>query len=554
MRILLGLVLAAPAVAQCPSWSPDFAFGLQGLDGAVECFALLDTGSGPRLHACGDFSAGVVRWNGAAWESVGTAVGGPSSEGTALAAVSGGGAGGTYVCGWISSAADMVAVWNGSDWGPLASPRAPLLDGGSGVYSLASFDGGGGAALYAGGVFEPPSGSGGPPLNSIAAWDGASWLPVGGGLLPAGHHSGCGVLAFAVYDDGQGPSLFAAGRFATAGGTTLANIARWDGGAWWPVGGGLGQAPLAGFDFVRALAVYDDGNGPALFAGGSFSTAGGVSVSNIARWDGNAWTALGAGVLGSVSALAPIHDGLLGHDRLAVAGAFTSAGGTPAENLAFWDGSSWTGVVPGIPNTSGNPGYVYALSGEAGAGVPDLWVGGYFTSAGGLPSSNVARWTGCLSESFCSGDGSLPTPCPCGNYGLPGHGCANSVPGSAGASTSASGTTEPDTLVLTCAGTLPSSLSIFLQTSSSNPAGVTFGDGVHCIAGNLKRIGVKQAGGGIASYPGPGDLSISARSAQLGDPLGPYTQRNYQVYYRDPAAGFCTAQTYNISNALRIGW
>jgi hypothetical protein len=36
---------------------------------------------------------------------------------------------------------------------------------------------------------------------------------------------------------------------------------------------------------VRALAVFDDGNGPALYASGDFTLAGGVAANYIARWD-----------------------------------------------------------------------------------------------------------------------------------------------------------------------------------------------------------------------------------------------------------------------------
>jgi len=35
---------------------------------------------------------------------------------------------------------------------------------------------------------------------------------------------------------------------------------------------------------VSAMAVFDDGSGPALYAGGSFATAGGLPSSNIAAW------------------------------------------------------------------------------------------------------------------------------------------------------------------------------------------------------------------------------------------------------------------------------
>jgi len=52
---------------------------------------------------------------------------------------------------------------------------------------------------------------------------------------------------------------------------------------------------------VDAFAIDSAGN---LYAGGSFSTAGGVSANCIAKWDGTAWSALGTGVNNSVQALA----------------------------------------------------------------------------------------------------------------------------------------------------------------------------------------------------------------------------------------------------------
>ena len=60
---------------------------------------------------------------------------------------------------------------------------------------------------------------------------------------------------------------------------------------WLPTfGGEAGTAP-----FVRAMVVFDDGDGPALYAAGSFDSAGGQPVGRIARWDGTRWSPLGAG-------------------------------------------------------------------------------------------------------------------------------------------------------------------------------------------------------------------------------------------------------------------
>jgi hypothetical protein len=46
---------------------------------------------------------------------------------------------------------------------------------------------------------------------------------------------------------------------------------------------------------VDAFAVYDDGHGPALYAGGSFTTAGACVANGIAKWDGSSWSPSAAG-------------------------------------------------------------------------------------------------------------------------------------------------------------------------------------------------------------------------------------------------------------------
>jgi hypothetical protein len=81
-----------------------------------------------------------------------------------------------------------------------------------------------------------------------------------------------------------------------------------------------------------------------------------------------------------------------------------------------------------------------------------------------------------------------------------------------------------------------------------------FGDGVRCVSGSLKRLYVKNASSGAVSAPQPGDLSITARSAELGDTIQPGDTRYYQVYYRDSNLTFCPPDAFNVTNAIRVGW
>lgn len=157
---------------------------------------------------------------------------------------------------------------------------------------------------------------------------------------------------------------------------------------------------------------------------------------------------------------------------------------------------------------------------------------------------------------YCFGDGSLSTPCPCANSGSAGNGCANSV-NAAGAHLFASGTSSPDTVVLHASGELPTALSIFLQGDASNASGLVFGDGLRCVAGNLKRLYSHGASGGAVLAPQGADVPVSVQSANLGDAIPSGATRYYQVYYRDPNTGFCAnppGNTWNVTNAWSIVW
>ena len=180
------------------------------------------------------------------------------------------------------------------------------------------------------------------------------------------------------------------------------------------------------------------------------------------------------------------------------------------------------------------------------------WAGNVRIGSGACVPLNA----GPVGTPMCFGDGTGTTQCPCFNLGLPGRGCDNSV-GTGGAQLTAAGSTNPDTVVLTSSGELPSALSIFLQGDSQLVPGSVFGDGVRCAGGNLKRLYTKNAVGGTVSAPTGGDPSVTAQSAALGDPIAPGSTRWYQVYYRDPDLSFCAAPTgnsWNVSSGLQIGW
>jgi len=67
-----------------------------------------------------------------------------------------------------------------------------------------------------------------------------------------------------------------------------------------------------------------------------------------------------------------------------VGGEFTTAGGVSANRIAKWDGSTWSALGSGVDNTV----YAIAISGS------DVYVGGRFITAGGVTVNHIAKWDG----------------------------------------------------------------------------------------------------------------------------------------------------------------
>ena len=137
---------------------------------------------------------------------------------------------------------------------------------------------------------------------------------------------------------------------------------------------------------MRALAVFDSVGGPALYVGGTFTSAGGLPVQGIARVNGSAWSAVGS-ANNSVYALTAFDTG--DGPALYAGGDFTAIGGTTASGVAKCNGTTWSPLGSG---TAGTPLRVRALAGINNPSGAALWVGGLFASAGNLSSSRIARY------------------------------------------------------------------------------------------------------------------------------------------------------------------
>jgi Tol biopolymer transport system component len=203
------------------------------------------------------------------------------------------------------------------------------------------------------------------------------------------------------------------------------------------------------------------------------------------------------------------------------------------------------------------------VQGNQVSGFGSLSAGGRYVAFWSYASNLVAGDTNARSDIFlrdrrpsftvfCAGDGldlAHTTPCPCGNNGAPGHGCANSVE-AAGGQLHAVGATHTDDLRLVGSGMPPTSSCIYLQGDALDDA--TFGDGVRCAGGNLIRLRMTTNVAGASTMPDPSDtFTLSSRGSVM-----PFSgeRRWYQAYYRNSAAAFCTPETFNVTNGVVVDW
>ncbi|MFG0282882.1 MAG: GC-type dockerin domain-anchored protein [Phycisphaerales bacterium JB039] len=261
---------------------------------------------------------------------------------------------------------EAIARWDGSAWhtiGPDGLPLRGWADGCADVRDMVVFDDGRGPALYACGWFDTPG-------AGVARWNGMAWEPVGGDVaLWAG--------ALQIHDDGRGFALYLGGIVAVAGPARY-GVVRWDGEAWTAVG-------VESLDFdVHDLIEFEISGRRTLVVAGGLRDLGQASW-----WDGESWLPLGGQFDGEIHALASFDDG--SGPALYAGGAFSTYDGAPAPGLARWTGTEWEEAYGGVD------GAVYALEPAAHEGVWSLVVGGYFADVGaGVASQSIARLVGCL--------------------------------------------------------------------------------------------------------------------------------------------------------------
>ena len=289
------------------------------------------------------------------------------------------------------------------------------------VYAMASV----GNQIYAGGSFFTVNGVDSP---GIAKWNGTSWESVGGGVdgevhaiaisgnnvyiggafTQAGDADALNIAMWngsnwtnlaAGFDDANndaevntlvvsGANLFAAGFFEMSDTNAMTNMARWNGTTWSAMGQGVNYTPASPDDTQVAYVNALTGNSTNLFAAGFFSLAGTNSVINIARWTGTTWTSVGAGL--DYSALLPddattpeVVSLSLQGTNLYAGGTFNISGATEVDNFAVWNGTTWS-MVGGSADDSVNA--IIATNNT-------IYIAGDFTIIDSAAANGIARWT-----------------------------------------------------------------------------------------------------------------------------------------------------------------
>jgi hypothetical protein len=321
----------------------------------------------------------IASWDGTQWHTLGTGTAGTTSGSTTPGFVYAM----TVLNGELVVAGDFVtaggvfvngmARWNGTSWLAFGDALALEQAGSLQVHNN---------ELIAAGFFSQ---IGGVPAHSIARWTGSTWAPLGQGIEGIGHDSFGIVRALAVYNS----ELIAVGDFDSAGGMPANRVAAWNGASWRPLAGGLSGAE---FPQEGETAAVFDGD---LVVGGHFDHAGGspaVPAFSVARWNGSSWSALGSG-LGSPPGFGGLRNEVYTltpfNGMLVAGGSFYNVGGSPVNGIAQWNGTAWRDL-PGVVHELGTVRGMTIFAGDVVAGGAF----GMVASSDSRIGYNLARWDG----------------------------------------------------------------------------------------------------------------------------------------------------------------
>ena len=122
------------------------------------------------------------------------------------------------------------------------------------------------------------------------------------------------------------------------------------------------------------------------YVGGYFNQIDGVAVNNIARWDGTTWSALSTVAADWANWNYRVSTMAFWGDDLYVGGANLSIGGLDYVDLAYWDGSTWHQAGSGFDQ--------YGTVSKIAVFNDELFFAGSFEQFNGVAVRSFARWDG----------------------------------------------------------------------------------------------------------------------------------------------------------------
>jgi hypothetical protein len=358
--------------------------------------AVFDDGSGPKLYATGyirptpPVTPGVARWDGRRWEVLSAGYLTHYQAG-ALHVLNDGNGERLYTGGYRDTPAGLqwlYMVWNAASasW---ESPNPTFADPGLWLHLSTIEDNEpvtyGQRRLFPTSAFE------------VLRWRGSGWEVIG--------TTNSAITGAVVHDDGTGARLHIMGSFTSINGIAAQRVAQWTGTSWEPLGSGIDSGSM------HAMVSHNDGTGNALYVADVTWAAGGP-INRIAKWDGHSWSDVGGGGIATTGivtlhVLGSFDDGT---GPALFAGGYMNQTGTgiPLRSIARFKNGVWDnmggGVIGGIPWSMA----VY----DDGRG-PSLFVGGEFHTVGaGAPQAarGVAQWVGCQDQCYADCDNSQVSP------------------------------------------------------------------------------------------------------------------------------------------------
>jgi len=301
---------------------------------------------------------------------------------------------------WIIEGNDTLTIvgisqWDGARWdtlpGRVQSDQGSTQNGCSPVNNLIRYRG----KLYANGSFRFLTDDG-VWNDAIAKWDDTEqkWKeleclnPTIGGM-------------YSMFHVPPNDTMYFTGYTGSVCGYPESCVFAYDGSAFYPFAPFGDWVGIPGSEYVGFVFRFQG----TLYMTGLFDNPITGDFHGFLRYTGSNWE-----TVPGFTTPAPIKDVLIHDDKLYMCGYFFTNTGAPGNMVTVFDGETWSDMSGGLRYSmpDGTLGNCYDLH----EWNDDIYVGGQFYYAGGVPAENVARWDG---HQWCGMGGTYATETPIGH-------------------------------------------------------------------------------------------------------------------------------------------